>query len=116
MQVGQFAIVGHEPQERGATIGIAEGNGTGSDQCELFALAEGTTPAAHEFAGHLISQAERTWKTLNLSLTGALIAIYGEAQRSLMEWNSRSISQHRVGLGMCCLARQVNRMVLATRG
>ncbi|MYH68051.1 MAG: hypothetical protein F4152_05750, partial [Dehalococcoidia bacterium] len=116
MQVGQFAIVGHEPQERGATIGIAEGNGTGSDQCELFALAEGTTPAAHEFAGHLISQAERTWKTLNLSLTGALIAIYGEAQRSLMEWNTRSISQHRVGLGLGCLARQGNRIVLATRG
>ena len=116
LQVGQFAIVGHEPQERGATIGIAEGNGTGSDQCELFALAEGTTPAAHEFAGHLISQAERTWKTLNLSLTGALIAIYGEAQRSLMEWNTRSISQHRVGLGLGCLARQGNRIVLATRG
>ena len=116
LQIGQFAIVGHEPQERGATIGIAEGNGTGSERCELFALAEGTTPAAHEFAGHLISQAERTWKTLNLSLTGALIAIYGEAQRSLMEWNTRSISQHRVGLGLGCLARQGNRMVVATRG
>ena len=116
LQVGQFAIVGHEPQERGATIGIAEGNGTGSERCELFALAEGTTPAAHEFAGHLISQAERTWKTLNLSLTGALIAVYGEAQHSLREWNTRSVSQHRVGLGLGCLARKGDRIVLATRG
>jgi hypothetical protein len=116
LQVGQFAIVAHEPQERGATIGIAEGNGTGAERCELFALAEGTTPAAHEFAGHLISQAERTWKTLDLSLTGALIAIFGEAQTSLMEWNTRSVSQHRVGLGLGCLARQGDRIVLATRG
>lgn len=116
LQIGQFAIVAHEPQERGATIGIAEGNGTGVERSELFALAEGTTPAAHEYAGHLVSQAERTWKTLNLSLTGALIAIYGEAQRSLMDWNTRSVSQHRVGLGLGCLARQGDRIVLATRG
>ncbi len=116
LQVGQFAIVAHEPQERGAAIGIAEGNGTGADRCELFMLAEGTTPAASEFAGHLISQAERTWKTLNLSLTGALIAIFAEAQRSLMDWNTRSVSQHRVGLGLGCLARQGDRIVLAARG
>lgn len=116
LQIGQFAIVAHEPQERGATIGIAEGNGTGVERCELFTLAEGTTPAAHEYAGHLVSQAERTWKTLNLSLTGALIAIYGEAQRSLMDWNTRSVSQHRVGLGLGCLARQGDRIVLAARG
>ena len=116
LQVGQFAIVSHEPQERGATIGIAEGNGTGAERCELFALAEGTTPAAHEYAGHLVSQAERTWKTLNLSLTGALIAIFGEAQRSLLDWNTRSVSQHRVGLGLGCLVRQGDRIVLAARG
>ena len=116
LQVGQFAIVAHEPQERGATIGVAEGNGTGAERCDLFALAEGTTPAAHEFAGHLISQAERSWKALNLSLTGALIAIFGEAQRSLMESNTRSVSQHRVGLGLGCLARRGDRIVLATRG
>ena len=116
LQVGQFAIVAHEPHERGATIGIAAGNGTGDRRAELFALAEGTTPAANEYAGHLISQAERTWKTLNLSLTGALIAIFGEAQRSLMDWNTRSISQHRVGLGLGCLARMGDRIVVATRG
>ena len=116
MQIGQFAIVAHEPHERGATIGIAEGNGTGAERCELFALAEGTTPAAHEYAGHLISQAERTWKSLNLSLTGALIAIFSEAQHSLMDWNTRSVTQHRVGLGLGCLARQGDRIVLALRG
>ncbi len=116
MQVGQFAIVAHEPHEHGATVGIAKGNGTGAEVCELFALAEGTTPAAHEFAGHLISQAERTWKSLNLSLTGALIEIFREAQHSLMEWNTRSISQHRVGLGLGCLARQGDKIVLAIRG
>jgi len=116
LQVGQFAIVGHEPQERGATVGIAEGNGTGGDRCELFVLAQGTTPAADEFAGHLVSQAVRSWTSLNLSLTGALIAIFGEAQHSVMEWNTRSITQHRVGLSLACLARQGDRIVLATRG
>ncbi len=79
-------------------------------------LAEGTTPAGNEFAGHLVSQAERSWKTLDLSLTGALIHLFDEAQHALREWNGRSISQHRVGLGLSCLAQWGNRSVLATRG
>ena len=33
-----------------------------------------------------------------------------------MDWNTRSVSQHRVGLGLGCLARQGDRIVLASRG
>ena len=33
-----------------------------------------------------------------------------------MDWNTRSVSQHRVGMGMGCLARQGERIVLATCG
>ncbi len=33
-----------------------------------------------------------------------------------MDWNTRSASQHRVGMGMGCLARQGERVVLATCG
>ena len=102
--------------ERGATIGVVPGRGSGTERSDLFVLAEGTTPAGNEFAGHLVSQAERTWRTLDLSLTGALIHLFDEAQHALQNWNSRSISQHRVGLGLSCLALRGDRSVLATRG
>ncbi len=79
-------------------------------------MAEGTTPAGNDFAGQVISQVTRSWKTLDLSLTGALAQIYGEAQRSLHEWNSTSISQHQVGISLTCIGRQGDRVVIAARG
>ena len=79
-------------------------------------MAEGTTPAGNDFAGHVISQVTRRWKTLDLSLTGALAQIYGEAQRALQEWNSTSISQHQVGISLSCVGRQGDRVVIAARG
>lgn len=102
--------------ERGATVGVVEGRGAGADRGDLFLVAEGTTPAGADFAGHLVSSAERSWKTLDLSLTGALLRLFEDAQRSLREWNERSIAQHRVGLGLSCLALRGDRAVLALRG
>ena len=102
--------------ERGAGIGVVEGRGAGADRGDLFILAEGATPAGADFAGHLVSGAERGWKALDLSLTGALLRLFEDAQRSLREWNERSIPQHRVGLGLSCLALRGDRAVLALRG
>lgn len=116
LQTAQFAIVNHEPVERGAAIGVVEGRGTGAERGDLFLVAEGTTPAGNEFAGHLVSRAGRSWKTLDLSLTGSLLRLFEEAQRSLREWNERSVAQHRVGMGMSCLALRGGRAVLALRG
>lgn len=116
LQTAQFAIVNHEPVERGAGIGVVEGRGAGADRGDLFILAEGATPAGADFAGHLVSGAERGWKALDLSLTGALLRLFEDAQRSLREWNERSIPQHRVGLGLSCLALRGDRAVLALRG
>ena len=102
--------------ERGAAVGVVEGRGTGAERGDLFLVAEGTTPAGNEFAGHLVSRAGRSWKALDLSLTGSLLRLFEEAQRSLREWNERSVAQHRVGMGMSCLALRGGRAVLALRG
>ncbi len=103
--------------ERGASVGVVEGRGAaGADRGDLFLLAEGATPAGNDLAGHLVSSAERGWKTLDLSLTGALLRLFEDAQRSLREWNGRSIPQHRAELGLSCLALRGDRAVLALRG
>ena len=116
LQIGQFAIVDHEPVERGPNAGMAQSRGAGDDRAELFLLAEGTTPAGEEFAAHLVSQAERSWKALDMSVTGALGHLFTQTQQSLREWNRKSIAQHHVGAGLICLAVQGSRAVIATRG
>jgi hypothetical protein len=116
LQVGQFAIVDHEPVERGPNAGVFRGKGPADDRSELYVVAEGTTPAGDAFVGHLLSTLGQAWATYDLSLTGALQRLFAEAGRDLRDWNRKSIAQHRVRIGMTCLARRGNQAVLAQSG
>ena len=113
LQVGQFAIVDHEPVDRGPNAGIFHGKGPVDDRAELYIVAEGTTPAGEAFAGHIVSAVGHAWSTLDMSLTGALRRIFFEAQRNLGEWNQKSIAQHRVSIGLSCFARHGNQAIIA---
>lgn len=115
-QVGQFAIVDHEPVDRGPNAGTFLGKGPAGDRAELYILAEGTTPAGESFAGHIVSAAGQSWETLDMSLTGALRRLFQEATASIRDWNQKSIAQHRVSLGMVCFARRGNQAVIAQQG
>ena len=116
LQVGQFAIVDHEPVDRGPNAGIFHGKGPVDDRAELYIVAEGTTPAGEAFAGHIVSAVGHAWSTLDMSLTGALRRIFFEAQRNLGEWNQKSIAQHRVSIGLSCFARHGNQAIIAQAG
>ncbi len=116
LQVGQFAIVDHEPVDRGPNAGIFFGKGPTDDRAELYIVAEGTTPAGESFAGHVVSAAGTTWQTLDMSLTGAIGRIFSDAGASLRDWNAKSIAQHRVSLGLSCVARRGTQVVVAQAG
>ncbi len=116
LQVGQFAIVDHEPVDRGPNAGVFHGKGPADDRAELFIVAEGTTPAGEAFAGHVVSAVGHAWSLLDMSLTGSLRAIFREAERNLHDWNRKSIAQHRVSIGLTCFARRGNQAVLAHAG
>ncbi len=116
LQVRQFAIVDHEPVDRGPNAGIFTGRGPAEDRAELYLVAEGTTPAGEGFAGHIVSAAGQSWQTLDLSVTGALRRIVMDADTSLRDWNRKSIAQHRVSLGMTAVARKSDQVILAQAG
>ncbi len=116
LQVGQFAIVDHEPVDRGPNAGIFHGKGPVDDRAELYILAEGTTPASESFAGHVVSAAGQVWQSLDMSLTGALQRVTAQANNNLVEWNRKSIAQHRVRLGLSCFARRGSQAVIAQAG
>jgi hypothetical protein len=116
LQVGQFAIVDHEPVERGPNAGIFIGRGPAEDRPELYLLAEGTTPAGDAFAGHVVSAAGQRWASFDMSVTGALKRVFDDANASLVDWNRKSIAQHRVRIGLAGLARRGGQAVLAQAG
>ncbi|MGH2610373.1 MAG: hypothetical protein ACRDHF_14935, partial [Tepidiformaceae bacterium] len=116
LRVGQFAIVDHEPVDRGPNAGVFRGRGPQDDRAELFIVAEGTTPAGEAFAGHVISALGQAFTSLDMSLTGALRRLFLEADQSVRDWNARSVAQHRVSLGLSCFGRRGAQSVIAQAG
>ena len=116
LQVGQFAIVDHEPVDRGPNAGIFEGKGPIDERAELFVLAEGTTPAGEAFAGHVVSAIGTAWASFDMSLSGSLTSTFREAERNIWEWNRKSIAQHRVSIGLTCFAHRGSQAVVAQAG
>ena len=116
LQVGQFAIVDHEPVDRGPNAGVFHGKGPTGDRAELFVVAEGTTPAGEAFAGHVVSAIGQTFTGLDMSLTGSLRRLFADAERALTDWNRKSIAQHRVSLGLTCFGRRGDQAVIAQAG
>jgi hypothetical protein len=116
LQVGQFAIVDHEPVDRGPNAGVFHGKGPADDRAELFILAEGTTPAGEAFAGHVVSAIGQAFTSLDMSLTGSLRRLFADAERNLADWNRKSIAQHRMSIGLTCFGRRGDQAVLAQGG
>lgn len=116
LQVGQFAIVDHEPVDRGPNAGVFHGKGPADDRAELYILAEGTTPAGEAFAGHVVSALGNAFNALDMSLTGSLMKLFEEAERNLRDWNRKSIAQHRVSIGLTAFGRRGDQAVVAQAG
>jgi hypothetical protein len=116
LQVGQFAIVDHEPVDRGPNAGVFHGRGPTDDRAELFVLAEGTTPAGEAFAGHVVSAIGHAFAALDMSLTGSLGRLFADAGRNLADWNRKSIAQHRVSIGLTCFGHRSGQAVIAQAG
>lgn len=116
LQVGQFAIVDHEPVDRGPNGGIFHGKGPAGDRAELFVVAEGTTPAGEAFAGHVVSSVGQLVAHLDMSLTGTVRQAFAEAARNVLDWNKKSIAQHRVALGLSVFARRGQQALVAQAG
>lgn len=116
LQVGQFAIVEHEPMEMGPNAGVFWGRGPSGDRPELYVVAEGTTPASEAHAGHMVSRLGHVWQSLDLSLTGSLQRIFTQACSDLRDWNRKSIAEHRVRIGMTAVGRRGHQVVVAQAG
>ncbi|MBI5287960.1 MAG: hypothetical protein HY873_03185, partial [Chloroflexi bacterium] len=71
---------------------------------ELYVVVEPASPGSVEFTAQLVEVISRLYRKDVLSLTGALTRSLRAAHQHLLDWNSKSLPEHRIGAGSSCLA------------
>lgn len=113
--VGRFSIVQGRVQEEGPWLGSFVRQ-LQDESDELYAIVEPALPGSEEFCGQLLEVIGKLYRTDTLSLTGAVLRAVRAAHEQLVEWNRRSLRQHRVAAGISCLALREQTAYLAQAG
>jgi hypothetical protein len=111
--VGQFGIVDGEAWEHAPWIGAFVDPHPGDDSADLYVIVEPALPGSQEFSGELTDAIGSVFHQGRASLTGALLRALKAAHANLIEWNRRSLKEHRVAAGASCLAVRAHEAYLA---
>ena len=114
--VGRFAIVEGQPQEEGPYLRSFPRQQPDEEEDELYVLVEPATPGGEEYTKQLVDAIGRMYRQDSLSLTGALLRSLQAAHQELLQWNERSLREHRVGAGVSCLVVRGRTAYLAQVG
>ena len=113
--VGRYAIVGGEVHEGGPWL--AEQLRFGDDErVHLFVLADPADERSAEFCQEVAGAVADLFAGESLSLTGGLLRALRQAHRNLAEWNQRSLREHRVSIGITCVAVRGDDATIAQAG
>ncbi len=113
--VGRFAIVRGDVREHGPWL-VEQRRGHDGEAVRLLVLAE---PADERSAGYCADVAAAVadlFAQEELSLTGGLVRAIRRAHSNLAEWNSRSLREHRVAIGVTCVALRGGEATIAQAG
>ncbi len=113
--VGRFSIVQGRVEEEGPWLGSFVRQ-LQDESDELYAIVEPALPGSDEFCGQLLEVIGKLYRGDTLSLTGAILRAVRAAHEQLVEWNRRSLRQHRVAAGISCLALRDQTAYLAQAG
>ena len=114
--VGRFAIVQGQPQEEGPHLHSFPRQRPDEEEDELYVLVEPASAGSEEYTGQLVDAIGRMYQQDPLSLTGALLRSLKAAHQQLLQWNQRSLPEHRIGAGVSCLAVRGRTAYLAQVG
>ena len=113
--VGRYAIVGGEVREDGPWL--AEQLRFGDEErVHLFVLADPADERSAEFCSEVAGAVADLFAGESLSLTGGLLRALRQAHRNLAEWNSRSLREHRISIGVTCVALRGDNATVAQAG
>ena len=114
--VGRFAIADGQPREDGPYLRSFPRQRPDEEEDELYVLVEPASPASTEHSRQLAEAIGRTFSQDALSMTGAVLRALDAAHQELLEWNARSLPEHRVGAGLSCVAIRGRTAYLAQLG
>ena len=113
--VGRYAIVRGDVQEHGPWL--AEQRRTQDDQqVRLIVLAEPVDERSAEFCEEVAAAVADLFAQEELSLTGGLLRAIRRAHSNLADWNRLSLREHRVAVGVTCVALRHGEATIAQAG
>ena len=101
--VGRYAMVAGEVREHGPWL--VERRRAHDDQpVRLLVLADPVDERSAEFCHEVADAVSALFGREQLSVTGGLLRALRQAHANLAEWNRRSLREHRVAVGVTCVA------------
>ena len=101
--IGRYAIVEGEVQEHGPWL-AEQLRVHDEERVRLLVLADPVDERSAQFCSEVAAAVADLFAQESLSLTGGLLRALRQAHRNLAEWNQRSLHEHRVAVGVTCVA------------
>ena len=101
--IGRYAIVGGEAREDGPRL-VEHLRLQDEQRVRLLVLADPVDERSAGFCEEVAAAVADLFVQESLSLTGGLLRALRQAHRNLAEWNGRSLREHRVAVGVTCVA------------
>ncbi|HXG41332.1 MAG TPA: hypothetical protein VNL95_01245 [Dehalococcoidia bacterium] len=102
--VAQFNIVAGQTFEDGPFTGAFPQRGGSDEACDLYLLVEPALPGSEEFCNDIANLLGESFHRYRLSVTGGLLRALQSAHADLRGWNSRSLRDQWVAVGVSALA------------
>lgn len=113
--VGRYAIVGGEVQEHGPWL-VDRQRERDEEVLRLLVLTEPSDARSADFCKEVAEAIAALFARESLSITGGLLRALRQAHGNLSEWNRRSLREHRVSIGVTCVAIRDGEATIAQVG
>ncbi len=113
--VGRYAMVGGEPREASPWL-IDRRRVSGGDSVRLVVLAEPADERSEPYCTEVAEAVADLFGRDSLSLTGGLLRALRQTHANLVEWNRHSLREHRVAVGVTCVAIRDDEATIALAG
>ena len=113
--VGRYAIVGGQVQEHGPWL-VDRQRQREEEVLRLLVLTEPSDARSAEFCKEVAEAIAALFARESLSITGGLLRALRLAHGNLADWNRRSLREHRVSIGVTCVAIRDGEATIAQVG
>ncbi len=113
--VGRYAMVQGQVREHGPWL-VDQVHQRDGESVRLLILAEPVDDYAVEFCGEVAEAVASLFAREELSITGGLLRAFRQVHENLSEWNDRSLGEHRVAVGLICVAIRDSEATIAQLG